>query len=258
MTKIKIAIAGALGRMGKNLISSCLSNEKVEIIGVFDALEIPNNFLNLVGLNEKTILDKEKCFEAADVVIDFTSPNALFSFSESAVATNTSLVVGTTGLEEKHFKLLEQTGQSTKVFYAPNMSFGVNSFFELARKATSHLKKFDVEIIETHHRFKKDSPSGTAIKLGEEIADELGLTRDHFNFNRQQEQNERKKNEIGFSSIRGGNIPGEHTVIFHGENESVVLTHKAYNRKIFSDGAVEAAVWLFSQTNGYYNYKDML
>ncbi len=258
MTKIKIAIAGALGRMGKNLINSAHSNENVEIIGVFDALEIPNDFLNSVGLSEKTILDKEKSFKSADVVIDFTSPKALFSFSESAVATNTSLVIGTTGLEEKHFKLLKQTGKSTKVFYAPNMSFGVNSFFDLARRAASHLKRFDVEIIETHHRFKKDSPSGTAIKLGEEIADELNLTRDHFNFSRQKEQKERSQNEIGFSSVRGGNIPGEHTVIFHGENESIELTHKAYNRKIFSDGAIEAAIWLFSQKNGYYNYKDML
>ena len=138
------------------------------------------------------------------------------------------------------------------------MSFGVNSFFSIARKAASYLKDFDIEIIETHHRFKKDSPSGTAIKLGEEIAEELNFSRDQFNFNRHQDQQERKKDEIGFSSIRGGNIPGEHTVIFHGENESIELTHRAFNREIFSDGAIHAAIWLSQQNSGYYTYKDML
>jgi 4-hydroxy-tetrahydrodipicolinate reductase len=161
-------------------------------------------------------------------------------------------------LEEQHFNLLKQTGNSTKVFYAPNMSFGVNSFFSIARKAASYLKDFDIEIIETHHRFKKDSPSGTAIKLGEEIAEELNFSRDQFNFNRHQDQQERKKDEIGFSSIRGGNIPGEHTVIFHGENESIELTHRAFNREIFADGAIHAAIWLSKQNSGYYTYKDML
>jgi 4-hydroxy-tetrahydrodipicolinate reductase len=138
------------------------------------------------------------------------------------------------------------------------MSFGVNSFFNLARKAASYLKNFDIEIIETHHRYKKDAPSGTAIKLGEEIAEELNYSTDQFNFDRQQNVKERKDHEIGFSSIRGGNIPGEHKVIFHGENESVELTHKAYNRKIFSDGAIEAAIWLSSQKNGLYSFRDMI
>ena len=109
------------------------------------------------------------------------------------------------------------------------------------------MKDFDIEIIETHHRYKKDAPSGTAIKLGEEIADELNYSKEQFNFNRQQDQQERKKNEIGFSSIRGGNIPGEHTVIFHGDNESIELTHRAFNREIFSDGAIEASIWLSKQ-----------
>ena len=138
------------------------------------------------------------------------------------------------------------------------MSYGVNTFFEIARKAAKHLKDFDIEIIETHHRHKKDAPSGTALKLGEEIAAELGLSKSNFNFKRQDQEGQRKENEIGFSSIRGGNIPGEHTIIFHGDNESVELTHKAYNRKIFSDGAIEAAVWLAAQENGFYSFKDMI
>ena len=112
--------------------------------------------------------------------------------------------------------------------------------------------------IETHHRYKKDAPSGTAIKLGEEIADELNYSKEQFNFNRQQDQQERKKNEIGFSSIRGGNIPGEHTVIFHGDNESIELTHRAFNREIFSDGAIEASIWLSKQKKGYFTFKDLL
>jgi 4-hydroxy-tetrahydrodipicolinate reductase len=254
----KIAIAGAKGRMGRNLIKSGLSNSHTDIVGVFDISEIEQVFLDEMNLSHEIAKTREHSFERADVIIDFTSPKALFAFTESAVASKTGLVIGTTGLEEQHFNLLKQTGNSTRVFYAPNMSFGVNSFFNIARKAASYLKNFDIEIIETHHRYKKDAPSGTAIKLGEEIVEELNLSKDQFNFNRQQNQQERKKDEIGFSSIRGGNIPGEHTVIFHGENESVELTHRAFNREIFADGAIQAAIWLSKQNNGYYTYKDML
>ena len=254
----KIAIAGAMGRMGQNLIKSGLKNDKTEIVGVFDIENIDKNFLISVGLQSGIATNRENSFEAADVVIDFTSPKALFNFTEAAVANNTGLVIGTTGLEDQHFKLLQQSGQSVPVFYAPNMSFGVNSFFSLARKAAAHMKNFDIEIIETHHRYKKDAPSGTAIKLGEEIADELNYSKEQFNFNRQQDQQERKKNEIGFSSIRGGNIPGEHTVIFHGDNESIELTHRAFNREIFSDGAIEASIWLSKQKKGYFTFKDLL
>lgn len=254
----KIAIAGAMGRMGQNLIKSGLKNDKTEIVGVFDIENIDKTFLISVGLQSGIATNRENSFEAADVVIDFTSPKALFNFTEAAVANNTGLVIGTTGLENQHFKLLQQSGQSVPVFYAPNMSFGVNSFFSLARKAAAHLKDFDIEIIETHHRYKKDAPSGTAIKLGEEIADELNYSKEQFNFNRQQDQQERKKNEIGFSSIRGGNIPGEHTVIFHGDNESIELTHRAFNREIFSDGAIEASIWLSKQKKGYFTFKDLL
>ncbi|MDA8710754.1 4-hydroxy-tetrahydrodipicolinate reductase [Alphaproteobacteria bacterium] len=254
----KIAIAGAKGRMGRNLIKSGLSNSHTDIVGVFDISEIEQVFLDEMNLSHEIAKTREHSFERADVIIDFTSPKALFAFTESAVASKTGLVIGTTGLEEQHFNLLKQTGNSTRVFYAPNMSFGVNSFFNIARKAASYLKNFDIEIIETHHRYKKDAPSGTAIKLGEEIVEELNLSKDQFNFNRQQNQQERKKDEIGFSSIRGGNIPGEHTVIFHGENESVELTHRAFNREIFADGAIQAAIWLSKQNSGYYTYKDML
>ncbi len=258
MSRTKIAIAGALGRMGNNLISSALSNNKVELVGVFDVKDIDPNFVNKNNIQGNVFTTREESFDKADIVIDFTTPKALFNFTEAAVSNNAGLVIGTTGLDESHFNLLKQTSNSTKVFYAPNMSYGVNTFFEIARKAAKHLKDFDIEIIETHHRHKKDAPSGTALKLGEEIVAELGLSKSNFNFKRQNQEDQRKENEIGFSSIRGGNIPGEHTVIFHGDNESVELTHKAYNRKIFSDGAIEAAVWLSSKEKGFYTFKDLI
>lgn len=258
MSRTKIAIAGALGRMGNNLINSALSNNNVELVGVFDVKDIDSSFINKNQIQENVFTTREESFEKADIVIDFTTPKALFNFTESAVSNNTGLVIGTTGLDESHFNLLKQTSNSTKVFYAPNMSYGVNTFFEIARKAAKHLKEFDIEIIETHHRHKKDAPSGTALKLGEEIVAELGLSKSNFNFKRQDQEGQRKENEIGFSSIRGGNIPGEHTVIFHGDNESVELTHKAHNRKIFSDGAIQAAVWLSSKEKGFYTFKDMI
>ena len=258
MSRTKIAIAGALGRMGNNLINSALSNNNVELVGVFDVKDIDTSFINKNQIQENVFTTREESFEKADIVIDFTTPKALFNFTEAAVSNNTGLVIGTTGLDESHFNLLKQTSNSTKVFYAPNMSYGVNTFFEIARKAAKHLKDFDIEIIETHHRHKKDAPSGTALKLGEEIVAELGLSKSNFNFKRQDQEGQRKENEIGFSSIRGGNIPGEHTVIFHGDNESVELTHKAHNRKIFSDGAIQAAVWLSSKEKGFYTFKDMI
>ena len=258
MSRTKIAIAGALGRMGNNLINSALSNNNVELVGVFDVNDIDPSFINKNQIQENVFTTREESFEKADIVIDFTTPKALFNFTEAAVSNNTGLVIGTTGLDESHFNLLKQTSNSTKVFYAPNMSYGVNTFFEIARKAAKHLKEFDIEIIETHHRHKKDAPSGTALKLGEEIVAELGLSKSNFNFKRQDQEGLRKENEIGFSSIRGGNIPGEHTVIFHGDNESVELTHKAHNRKIFSDGAIQAAVWLSTKEKGFYTFKDMI
>ena len=258
MSRTKIAIAGALGRMGNNLINSALLNNNVELVGVFDVKDIDPSFINTNQIQENVFTTREESFEKADIVIDFTTPKALFNFTEAAVSNNTGLVIGTTGLDESHFNLLKQTSNSTKVFYAPNMSYGVNTFFEIARKAAKHLKEFDIEIIETHHRHKKDAPSGTALKLGEEIVAELGLSKSNFNFKRQDQEGQRKENEIGFSSIRGGNIPGEHTVIFHGDNESVELTHKAHNRKIFSDGAIQAAVWLSSKEKGFYTFKDMI
>ena len=258
MSRTKIAIAGALGRMGNNLINSALSNNNVELVGVFDVNDIDPSFINKNQIQENVFTTREESFEKADIVIDFTTPKALFNFTEAAVSNNTGLVIGTTGLDESHFNLLKQTSNSTKVFYAPNMSYGVNTFFEIARKAAKHLKDFDIEIIETHHRHKKDAPSGTALKLGEEIVAELGLSKSNFNFKRQDQEGQRKENEIGFSSIRGGNIPGEHTVIFHGDNESIELTHKAHNRKIFSDGAIQAAVWLSSKEEGFYTFKDMI
>ena len=258
MSRTKIAIAGALGRMGNNLINSALSNNNVELVGVFDVKDIDSSFINKNQIQENVFTTREESFEKADIVIDFTTPKALFNFTEAAVSNNTGLIIGTTGLDESHFNLLKQTSNSTKVFYAPNMSYGVNTFFEIARKAAKHLKDFDIEIIETHHRHKKDAPSGTALKLGEEIVAELGLSKSNFNFKRQDQEGQRKENEIGFSSIRGGNIPGEHTVIFHGDNESIELTHKAHNRKIFSDGAIQAAVWLSSKEKGFYTFKDMI
>ena len=258
MSRTKIAIAGALGRMGNNLINSALSNNNVELVGVFDVKDIDPSFISKNQIQENVFTTREESFEKADIVIDFTTPKALFNFTEAAVSNNTGLVIGTTGLDESHFNLLKQTSNSTKVFYAPNMSYGVNTFFEIARKAAKHLKEFDIEIIETHHRHKKDAPSGTALKLGEEIVAELGLSKSNFNFKRQDQEGQRKENEIGFSSIRGGNIPGEHTVIFHGDNESVELTHKAHNRKIFSDGAIQAAVWLSTKEKGFYTFKDMI
>ena len=252
----KIAIAGAMGRMGQNLIKSGLKNDKTEIVGVFDIENIDKNFLISVGLQSGIATNREKSFDAADVVIDFTSPKALFNFTEAAVANNTGLVIGTTGLDDQHFKLLQQSGQSVPVFYAPNMSFGVN-FFSLARKAAAHLKDFDIEIVETTSSVKKDAPSGTAIKLGEEIADELNFSKEQLILIVNKTNRKERKMKLVFFNA-WWEYSWRTPVIFHGDNESIELTHRAFNREIFSDGAIEASIWLSKQKKGYFTFKDLL
>jgi len=255
----KIAIAGAMGRMGQNLIKSGLKNDKTEIVGVFDIENIDKTFLISVGLQSGIATTRENSFEAADVVIDFTSPKALFNFTETAVTNNTGLVIGTTGLEDQHFKLLQQSGQSVPIFYAPNMSFGVNSFFSLARKAAAHLKDFDIEIIEAHHKHKVDAPSGTALMLGEAAADGRGISlTEAADRGRDGIIGARNKGSIGFASIRGGDIVGRHDVLFASNGEQLTLSHNATDRNIFARGALKAVLWGRDKQPGQYDMMDVL
>ena len=247
MKLIKVGISGCLGRMGKELSSKAKNEKRINYIGGFD---IKDHDLKL-----------KEVFQNSNVIIDFSSPNAIENNLKLAINNNTALVIGTTGLTDKEFKKLKIASKKIPILVSSNMSLGVNLLFNLVTQAASTLNEsdYDIEISETHHKHKKDAPSGTALSLGEYAAKGR---KTNFNkskiLDRTSKKTIRKKGNIGFSVSRGGEIAGEHTVSFIGKNDRVDLVHKASNRSIFVNGAIEAAIFLSKKKNGLYNMHDML
>jgi len=246
LRKVKVGISGCLGRMGKELIKQSKLLRDIEFVGGFD-LKDKKNFLNSI-------------FKKAHVVIDFSSPDAIKNNLEMAVNNNTGLVVGTTGLKEKEFKMLKNASKKIPILVSSNMSLGVNVLFNLVYQTASTLKDvdYDIEIAETHHKHKIDAPSGTALSLGEYAAQgrKTNFQRAKI-LDRTSKNTKRKKGKIGFSVTRGGEIAGEHIVSFIGSNDRIDLVHKANNRSIFVDGAIKAAIFLSKKKNGFFNMKDL-
>ena len=247
MGLIKIGISGCLGRMGLDLVKEVTKDNRIKFVGGFDLK------------NNKIVLND--IFKSADVVIDFSSSTAIKNNVSLAILHKTALVVGTTGLKQKEIKLLKSASKKTPILYSSNMSLGVNLLLELVKQAASTLKDidYDIEISETHHKHKKDAPSGTALSLGQIAAEgrKISFSRKKV-FNRTDKIHKRKSGQIGFAVTRGGEIAGEHTVSFIGDNDRINLTHKANNRTIFVKGAIEAAVFLFKQKKGLYFIKDVI
>lgn len=221
---INIGLSGATGKMGRTIL---------ERIDNFKNCKISAKFNSTNNLDELDNFCKN-----SDVVIDFSTPEILEELVNCALKHNTKLVIGTTGLKPLHFTLLKKTAEVLPIIYSANMSLGANLLGYLAKEATKILNDYDIEILETHHRAKKDAPSGTAIMLAEVIADEKEL----ITFNRGNER--RKKNEIGIASLRGGNVHGTHEIFFLGDDETITLKHEALNKNSFADGAIKAAIWL--------------
>jgi len=247
MNKINVGIAGCLGRMGQELVDETNKDKRIKFVGGYDLK------------NSKT--DTNDIFQAANVIIDFSSPEAIKGNVSLALLHKTGLVVGTTGLNQKETNLLKKASKKIPILHSSNMSLVVNLLFELVRQTSSVLKDvdYDIEISETHHKHKKDAPSGTAISLGK-IASEgrkIPFSKNKI-LNRTNKRNKRKIGDIGFAVTRGGEIAGEHTISFIGDNDRIDLLHKASNRSIFVKGAVEAAVFLFKQKPGLYSMKDIL
>lgn len=260
---MKIGVTGATGRMGRAIVQTVLDKGYAYLGGghVGRAAERAGQDLGaLVGYESADIAitdDMQAVFTASDVVIDFTAPDCIENHCRIAVDTKTAMVIGTTGLEQQHFDILDKTAQSVPVVYAPNTSLGVHVLLSLVEKTAEILDDdFDIEIFEAHHKFKKDAPSGTAIALGQAAAKGRGIT--DLNTNVTDRDGERQKGEIGFSVARGGDIVGEHNVMFVGMGERLELGHKAIDRKIFAKGAVHAGFWLEGQAPGLYTMKDVL
>lgn len=263
----KVIVAGAGGRMGQKISQMVLQQEGLELAAAFERPSSPvlgEDVGVLGGFGATGVLiapGLESVIELGDVIIDFTFHEATMAFAKIAATHGKAMVIGTTGLNQEQLATL--SGLSDKNFpcvHSPNMAVGVNVLFKLVEKAAAVLgDAYDVEIVEAHHRMKKDAPSGTALKLGEMAASALGRDlKDVGVMERNGIIGERTDKEIGIQSIRGGDIVGEHTVYFAGVGERIEISHRATNRDNFARGAVLAAAWVNGKANGMYTMFDVL
>ena len=265
---IRVAVTGALGRMGSMIIKTISGREDIELVlavEVSTKVEIGKDICELLGLGKIGKTDKtgetgimltgsdelENALEDTrpDILIDFTSPDAAFKTIKTAAGAGINLVVGTTGFTGEQRREIEDIIKESGIcaVISPNMATGVNVFFKVVRDIAKTLgDDYDIEIIEAHHRFKKDAPSGTALKAGELIAEAAGRDIEEIGmFGRSRGVIGERGEEIGFHSIRAGDIVGDHTVLFAGEGERVEITHRAHSRQAFVNGAIRAVTWLY-------------
>ncbi len=263
---VKIAIAGAAGRMGRNLVKAAHHNSEASV-GV--GSERPESSLVGVDVGElcgegrfdvALVDDLSKAIEEFDVIVDFTAPVSTLANIELCKRHGKKLIIGTTGFSEEEKQVIDAASKEMPIVMAPNYSVGVNLVFKLLEKAAKVMGDYcDVEIVEAHHRHKVDAPSGTAIGMGEAIAGAMGNElNDVAVWSREGITGERTKDEIGFATIRAGDIIGEHTAMFADIGERVEITHKATDRMTFANGAIKAAVWLNDKPAGFYTMTDVL
>lgn len=262
---MKICMAGACGRMGRRVLELAVQDDAIEIAGAFDRPDMAGTEL-LIGTggdNPQTVTlaaSATGLVEHADVLIDFTQDDVCLANVEAASDVGKPSVIGTTGLSDEHRGRIKEMAQVVPIVLAPNMSVGVNLLFKLTSEVAEILGlDYNVEIIETHHRHKKDSPSGTAVHLAERVANALGLDYgQHVTHGREGIVGERPVKEIGMHSVRGGDAVGEHTVRFAGDGETLELTHRAHSRDNFARGALIAARFTLDASPGLYDMQDVL
>ena len=262
---MKIAIAGASGRMGRMLIETVLNTDGVTLAGALEHASSPalgqdaGLFLGReTGI--KISSDIEAVLGAADCLIDFTRPEGTLVHLEVAKRLGKKIVVGTTGFDAEGKQALADAAKSIGVVFASNFSVGVNATFKLLEVAAKLLSTgYDIEVIEAHHRHKVDAPSGTALTMGEVIANALGRNLDDCAvYAREGHTGPRDPNSIGFATIRGGDIVGDHTVMFAGIGERIEISHKSSSRQSYADGAVRAARFLADKPSGMFDMQDVL
>lgn len=258
---INVILTGANGRMGRMLYSFLEQDADFNIAG-------------LVTLESETAEVKQRCSVPVftnikdalaridkPVVIDFTSPESSLAFARAAAEFGAAHVIGTTGLNEEQRAELAELAKKTRILWSPNMSVGINVLLRVLPELTKLLGvEYDVEVMEMHHKKKKDSPSGTAVRLGEVLAEAKGWSlKDSACYHREGIIGERPQNEIGLQTLRGGDVVGVHTVYFMGPGERIEVTHQAHSRENFAQGALRAAKWLNAQQSGkLYTFNDML
>ena len=262
----KVIIAGAAGRMGRRIGYMVNEHPELQVAAGFERADSPDVGKDLgelggYGANGvKVANDLAEVIDQGDVIIDFTFHEATMKIAREAAQKNRAMVIGTTGLSQENLRELAELCNNFSCVQAPNMAVGVNVLFKLAAKVAAILgNDYDMEIVEAHHRMKKDAPSGTAMKLGEVMAQAVGRNLNDVGvFSRHGIIGERTDTEIGLQTIRAGDIVGEHTVYFAGAGERLELTHRAHSRDNFAKGAALAAAWVVKQQNGLYNMFDVL
>ncbi|MBR2875665.1 MAG: 4-hydroxy-tetrahydrodipicolinate reductase [Clostridia bacterium] len=246
----KVLLSGCCGKMGRTVTEIIKSRDNCQIVAGVDIVEDTN-------LGYPVFQTFSEVQVEADVIIDFSNPALLESMLEYAKATKTAVVISTTGISDEQIKFVEEVSKEIPVFFSYNMSMGVSLLCELAKTAAKVLgNDFDIEIVEAHHNQKLDAPSGTALMLADSIKQELSDV--YYEYDRHSKRQKRNKKEIGIHAIRGGNIVGEHEVIFAGNDEIVKLSHSARSRAIFAQGAVNAAGFLKGKSPRIYNMKDLV
>ena len=252
---IRIALCGVLGRMGR-VIAEVI--EQQNDMTLSSAVEAPNH----PGLGTKisgvgVVKNLEAVINTSDVIVDFTNPAATVSHAEEAAKSRKPFITGTTGLSNDHIAILENASKTIPMVVAPNMSVGVSLLYKLVENAAEILGDgFDIEIVEAHHRFKKDAPSGTAARLADILAArKQGSAVIH---GRDGMIGERPQKEIAVHALRGGDVVGEHTVVFAGIGERVEITHRAHNRSTFANGVIRAIRFVMDKSSGIYSMSDVL
>lgn len=262
----RVAVCGAAGRMGKAILGICEKEDGIQVTAAIEHTDHPK--LNqdsgyIAGIQENNVpitADISSVLDSFDVAIDFTSPQATISTLHHCVNSGKRMIIGTTGLDDAEQAIIKSASKEIGIVFAPNMSIGVNVCFKLTELAAETIgDSADVEIIEAHHRMKKDAPSGTAVHLGEIVAKKLGRDfKQSAVYGREGIIGERDGGTIGFETIRAGDIVGEHTVMFATSGERIEITHKASSRNTFAIGAVRAAGWIVDKNKGLYDMQDVL
>lgn len=249
---VKIIMHGCNGKMGQVITGIVDADKDAEIVAGIDIVDNRQNpypvFTNI-----------DDCNVEADVIIDFASAKAIDKLLDYVETRKIPVVLCTTGLSEEQLARVEEVSKKVAVLKSANMSLGINTLFKVLKSVSPLLAEagFDIEIVEKHHHFKVDAPSGTALALGDAVNESLP-EKYEYKFDRSQDRIPRPKNEIGFSSVRGGTIVGEHDVIFAGEDEVITFSHTAYSKSVFAKGAVEAAKFLKGQPAGHYTMKEVI
>lgn len=263
---MKIGILGCSGRMGRTLLNEVLEHPDCTLSGGVEregSSAIGSDLGMLAGreaLGMKASADVAALCRESDAIIDFTAPEATLAVGKLAAEHNTIHVIGTTGFTPEQKAELAALGQKNRIVQAPNMSVCVNLFLKVVEQVAGILdESFDIEIVEMHHNKKVDAPSGTALRLGEAAAKGRGINHDaNAVLTREGQTGPREPGTIGYATLRGGDVVGDHTVMFAGPGERLELTHKASDRRIYARGAIRAAIWARKQPNGLYSMFDVL